>query len=59
MLNIATLDGTLAQCRRDDIGTLRDCLRGHLILAGGADYEAARRVLRQCRSPSPIDRALR
>jgi hypothetical protein len=44
MLNIATLDGTLASVGATDIGTLRDCLRGHLILAGGADYEGARRV---------------
>jgi FAD/FMN-containing dehydrogenase len=44
MVEIVTLDGSRASLRESEIDTLRNNLRGGVILATGADYEAARRV---------------
>jgi FAD/FMN-containing dehydrogenase len=44
MVDIITLDGALTSVGAADIITLRNSLRGGVILAGDPDYEGARRV---------------
>jgi FAD/FMN-containing dehydrogenase len=44
MVDITALDGTPTAVGVAEIATLRDSLRGRVILAGGPDYERARRV---------------
>ena len=70
MVEISALDGTRNNVGAAEISTLRDGLRGGLVLPGDADYDAARRVwngnvdrrpalIARCTDVADVQRAVR